>query len=106
MRQEQHKEKTFTLKEISHSIIKTKNENPEASSGVWRKINQELITIYGSPTHNNWFSKLEDFENAEKSELRLKAPSMFVKDWIENNFFETIQSIASKEHYTVSMGTS
>ena len=63
---------------------------------------QGLIATYGEATDRNWFSKLEAVENVEKNELKLKAPNKFIRDWVNQNYFEVIENVISKERFKVS----
>lgn len=84
-------------KKLNHS----KKEGHQSVIGVWGRTKQKLTTIYGEATCHNWFSKLEAFEDKEKHELRLKASSNFIREWIKDNFLETIQDVVGEEKYEV-----
>ena len=75
--------------------------SPRIFKGVWGRVRQALRDNYGEATDRNWFAKLEVFEDQDKSELRLKAPSDFVKDWIESNYFEDIEKVIKSQRYKV-----
>lgn len=72
---------------------------PRIFKGVWGRVRQALIDTYGEATDRNWFSKLEVFEDKDKSELRLKAPTSFVRDWISQNYQDLIEKICTRENY-------
>ena len=67
--------------------------------GVWGRVRQALISTCGEAIDRNWFSKLEAVEDQDKNELKLKAPSSFIKDWIESNYQHLIENICDKENY-------
>jgi len=67
--------------------------------GVWGRVRQTLISTCGEAIDRNWFSKLEAVEDQDKNELKLKAPSSFIKDWIESNYQHLIENICDKENY-------
>lgn len=70
--------------------------------GVWGKIRKNLIDYYGSGGLNldrAWFSKLSAEEDEGNKRLTLKAPSNFIKDWIETNYLGLIKTICFKENY-------
>lgn len=77
----------------------TPNIAPRIFKGVWGRVRQALIDNYGEATDRNWFSKLEVFEDQDKSELRLKAPTSFVRDWISQNYQDLIEKICTRENY-------
>ena len=61
-----------------------------------------LIDIYGVDVDRNWFSKLEVIEYEEKKEISVKAPSVFVKDWIIQNYWNLIEELANKGQQKIS----
>ena len=70
--------------------------------GVWGKIRTNLIDYYGLGGLNldrAWFSKLSAEEDKGNKSLTLKAPSNFIKDWIETNYLQLIKTICFKENY-------
>ena len=83
----------------------TSLSNKPASNGlqgVWGKIRTNLIDYYGLGGLNldrAWFSKLSAEEDEGNKSLTLKAPSNFIKDWIETNYLGLIKTICFKENY-------
>jgi len=83
----------------------TSLSNKPASNGlqgVWGKIRKNLIDYYGLGGLNldrAWFSKLSAEEDEGNKRLILKAPSNFIKDWIETNYLQLIKTICFKENY-------
>jgi hypothetical protein len=90
-------EKITTTKHINQNKTKTIT----LPTGIWGRVRQSLIVTYGEATDHNWFSKLEAVEDVEKNELKLKAPTSFVKDWIESNYFDLIEKVTNSERYKV-----
>ncbi len=98
---------------IAGSIEHTKQSNVGDTSlsnkpasnglqGVWGKIRTNLIDYYGLGGLNldrAWFSKLSAEEDEGNKRLILKAPSNFIKDWIETNYLQLIKTICFKENY-------
>jgi len=98
---------------VAGSIEHTKQSNKSDTSlsnkpasrglqGVWGKIRTNLIDYYGLSGLNldrAWFSKLSAEEDEGNKSLTLKAPSNFIKDWIETNYLELIKTICFKENY-------
>lgn len=62
--------------------------------GIWGDICQKLIVIYDEYAYRNWFSKLTPVIDKEAKTIELKAPNLFVKDWIETNYRDIIKEIA------------
>jgi chromosomal replication initiator protein len=57
-------------------------------------VRQRLISIYGEAIDRNWFSKLTPcYIDEKKKEIKLKVPTSFVRDWIKENYFNTIENI-------------
>ena len=85
------------------TLKKTKSYTSSTSTtlqeelGIWGRVRQRLISIYGEATDRNWFSKLEAVEDVEKNEVKLKAPNNFIKDWISQNYFEAIENVIGRE---------
>jgi hypothetical protein len=69
---------------------------PTLQQGVWGDISRKLIEIYGVHIYNNWFSKFTPVINEDDRTLELKAPNLFVKQWIETNYGDTIQETSKK----------
>ena len=91
----------------TNNINQNKTENLKTTTatiptGIWGRVRQGLIATYGEATDRNWFSKLEAVENVEKNELKLKAPNKFIRDWVNQNYFDVIENVISKERFKVS----
>jgi hypothetical protein len=99
----------FSISTSTKGIQRSDNQpqlltNTELMSvqGVWGKIRQGLIDYYGSGGNNMdnaWFSKLTAEENRMRKHLTLKAPTKFIKDWVQSNYLQLIGSICSRENY-------
>ena len=70
--------------------------------GIWGRVRQSLVETYGEGIDRNWFSKLTANIDEEKREIKLKAPTNFVKDWIETNYFSAIERLFNNEQFKVS----
>jgi chromosomal replication initiation ATPase DnaA len=86
-------EKDITTKHINQN----KTQELSVLTGIWGRVRKSLISIYGEATDRNWFSKLEAVENLEKNEVKLKAPNNFIKDWINQNYFDVIEKVIGRE---------
>ena len=62
--------------------------------GIWGDICQKLIVIYDEYVYKNWFSKLVPIIDEQNKTIELKAPNLFVKQWIETNYRDIIKEIA------------
>ena len=79
-----------------------KNQAASASAifkGVWGRVRQGLISTCGEAIDRNWFAKLEAVEDQDKSELKLKAPNSFIRDWVGSNYQHLIESFCMRENY-------
>ena len=81
---------------------------PPVFEGIWGQIRQSLIEHYGArgaAIDNAWFSKLSaDIDQVDKK-LTLRAPTKFIRDWVQNNYLRMIAQICSKQNYYL-MGVS
>ena len=91
-------------KTITPSIDQKEIKKSLLPAGMWGRVRQSLVEAYGESTDRNWFSKLTANINEERREIKLKASTDFVKDWIETNYFDTIENIANKEQFKISFG--
>jgi len=83
-------------------IDQNRMEKTSLPVGMWGRVRQSLIEAYGESTDRNWFSKLTANIDEEKKEIKLKASTVFVKDWIKTNYFDTIEKIVNNEQFKVS----
>jgi len=70
--------------------------------GIWGRVRQNLVETYGEGIDRNWFSKITANVDEEGKEIKLKAPTNFVKDWIETNYFSVIERLFNNEQFKVS----
>jgi hypothetical protein len=75
---------------------------PISGQDIWGRVREKLIEIYSEVTDRNWFSKVMANVDEERKEIRLKAPTSFVKDWIETNYFDAIERLVNNEQFKVS----
>ena len=83
-------------------IDQNKMEKSLLPAGMWGRVRQSLVEAYGDATDRNWFSKLTANINEESKEIKLKAPTNFVKDWIETNYLDVIKRLVNNEQFKVS----
>ena len=88
-------------KATTTSIDQNKMEKSLLPPGMWGRVRQSLIEAYGEATDRNWFSKLiADIDEARR-EIKLESPSVFIKDWIKTNYFDTIERLVNNEQFKV-----
>ena len=69
--------------------------------GIWGRVRQNLVENYGEGIDRNWFSKITANVDEEGKEIKLKAPTNFVKDWIETHYFHAIERLVNNEQFKV-----
>ena len=76
----------------------------KAFEGIWGKIRQGLIDYYGSGGNvmdNAWFGKLIAEVDSDAKKLTLKAPTKFIKDWVQSNYAHLIDKLCSLHNYSL-----
>jgi hypothetical protein len=71
-------------------------------AGIWGSIRQALIDYHGKvgeALDRSWFSKLEAEVDEQKKTVKLKAPTEFIKDWINRNYLGVIEKITYDNQY-------
>jgi hypothetical protein len=68
---------------------------PTLQQGIWGDICRKLIETSGIHVYNNWLSKLTPIIDKQAKTIELKAPNLFVKEWIEHNYKNAINIIAT-----------
>ena len=79
-------------------------EETKGFEGIWGKIRQGLIDYYGSGGNtmdSAWFSKLTAEVDSDAKKLTLKAPSKFIKDWVQSNYTHLIDKLCSLHSYSL-----
>jgi hypothetical protein len=81
-----------------HNAVETKGTPimPTLQQGIWGDICRKLIETSGIHVYNNWFSKFTPVINEDDRTVELKAPNSFVKQWVETNYWDTIQETSKK----------
>lgn len=82
----EHREQEILLEPL-------KPEPTELPKGVWGEICRRLIDIYDEHIYRNWLSKLIIFSDERDKFITLEAPSSFMKEWIETNYWDSIKKI-------------
>lgn len=74
--------------------IALKPQPIELPKGIWGNICRRLIDIYDEHIYRNWLSKLTISSDEYDKFITLEAPSSFMKEWIETNYWDSIKKIA------------
>ena len=72
--------------------------------GIWGKIRQGLIDYYGSGGNamdSAWFGKLIAEVDSDAKKLTLKAPTKFIKDWVQSNYAHLIDKLCCLHNYSL-----
>jgi len=80
--------------ELESRSVALKPEPIELPKGEWGDICRRLIDIYDEHIYRNWLSKLIIFLDECDKFITLEAPSSFMKEWIETNYWDSIKKIA------------
>ena len=83
----------------------------QLDNSLWGKICKKLIVYYGEATYRSWFSKLTLQKNNNESVALILAPTRFMSDWIQNNYYkalkDTIQEVVPEiETIEITIGSS
>jgi len=92
-------ENVYKLKSTNeHGSMQTKKEVdlPLLQQSAWGDVCRQLIKTYGIHIYNNWFSKLIPLINEDAKTIVLKAPNLFIQQWVETNYGEGIRNIIKK----------
>jgi chromosomal replication initiation ATPase DnaA len=84
------------------SIDQNKIEKSTLPAGIWGRVRKKLIEIYGEATDRNWFSKITANIDEGRKEIKLQAATNFCKDWIETNYFHTIEQVVNDKRFKIS----
>ena len=72
---------------------RTRTEEPPKREGVWGKIRETFASYFhnGDAIDKSWTAKLEAKIDEDSNTIHLQAPSVFIRDWIENNYKSYIE---------------
>ena len=82
---------------ISNVILP--DANNQKLLGVWGRIRMGLIRTCGEAIDRNWFSKLKVNVDEERGEIKLQAPTLFIRDWIQQNYQHLLEKFSNQENY-------
>lgn len=68
----------------------------ETYKGIWTTVYRNLQSDLGKSVANSWIKPLS-FDRIEDGVVYLSAPSMFMRDWVQNNYAELIFHYFRKE---------
>jgi hypothetical protein len=75
------------------------NNESEMFLRVWSRIRAGLIKTCGEGIDRHWFSKLTANIDEERGEIKLQAPTLFIRDWIQRNYQHLLEKFCNKENY-------
>jgi len=100
--QNEHQEIKFLELEMPEKVTSFAKSNPLEKNyperhGIWGKIRETFANYFeenGEAIDNSWLSKINAKIDSEQKTIELHAPSVFIKDWIENNYLRYIEDAA------------
>jgi hypothetical protein len=84
---------------VADVISRVDDAHPQSLSGVWGRIRTGLIRTCGEGIDRNWFSKLKVNVDEERGEIKLRAPTLFIRDWVQQNYQHLLEQFCNKENY-------
>lgn len=84
---------------VSSTTSSVSNNAPEMFPRVWGRIRTGLIKTCGKGIDRNWFSKLKVNVNEQQKEIKLTAPNLFIRDWIQQNYQNLLEKFCNRENY-------
>ena len=84
---------------VSDVISRVDDAHPQSLSEVWGRIRTGLIRTCGEGIDRNWFSKLKVNVDEERGEIKLRAPTLFIRDWVQQNYQHLLEQFCNKENY-------
>ena len=90
------------LKMTTKSIDQNEMKKSSLPLGTWGRVRRGLVEAYGEVTDRNWFSKLTAKVDEKRKEIKINAPTVFIKDWIETNYLDTIERLVNNEQFKIS----
>jgi hypothetical protein len=92
------------VKSLKSTPFDKTNHPDSANSNIWHQVRSMLIVHYGDLGKNidqNWFSKLSPEIDVEKRNITLKAPSNFIKDWIQEKYSLLLEKFFQSNNYNL-----
>jgi len=83
----------------SNDLKTTIAKNSKLPEGIWGEVSKELVARYGVDIYKSWFSKLDAEIDEKKKRIKLLAPSDFIKDWVQNNYQQSIDLLAKNSGF-------
>ena len=74
---------------------------PIERKGIWGEIRETIARYESEQVEQAWFSKLEAEVDELNKQIRLKAPNSLYKDWINNNFDNSMRKAANKYGFNI-----
>ena len=80
----------------SMDLIPEKNKH----NNNWKFVQEEIKMVYGLEAYHNWIECLT-LEHESNSQIVLKSPSKFIRDWVVNYYINAIRNIWQKFDPTI-----
>lgn len=86
---------------VSHT--RTRTEELPKREGVWGKIRETFASYFhnGDAIDKSWTAKLEAKIDKDSNTIHLQAPSVFIRDWIDNNYKTYIEKASLENGLTL-----
>ena len=89
---------------IKSNTVDHRAIEPTHDLSIWGKIRSMLVSYYGEDgkaIDTNWFSKLEPEINDDNRSIILRAPSDFIKDWVQSKYSALIEKLCQGQNYNL-----
>ena len=92
-------------KNYSNFVSETDTKSKAISfKGIWGQLRQDLVGHFGSDglaIDKAWFSKLVADIDSQDRRITLKAPSRFIKEWIQDRYSNLLEQLSALRNYQV-----
>jgi len=72
------------------ALDKMEDHQQHVDMAAWERIREKLRQTYGDAIFKSWLKPLE-FAGVESGSVLIHAPTRFMRDWINNNYLETMR---------------
>ena len=97
--------KPYVSRQTGEGAQNKTNETYEAKKDetIWGKIRSSLSNQYGEGIDIAWFSKLTARVDEEMKKITLIASSVFVTDWVKDNYTQSIEHFAKQHGFEINI---
>ena len=92
----------ITKSNIAKTLVMKEAVDKTIPDNIWGKLRIGLIAEYGAEgraVDHHWFSKLDANINESSRTIKLKAPTEFIKDWVQSNYSQMLELLANRLGY-------